>query len=642
MMQGFATKADNPANCSHALRTLMIYGEESWFNDVHNSYGLRFDTNPQIQHLIAQGLCRFGEYDHAIEHCRKAIVLGAGKPAEKLLEFCQNLLERVETGCDLDALKMQPKSARYAYVPLASIASSITLFIMLQGITALRSHTAWLVNGSLQQYTFTLDNEPYTLSPGKRQKIKMHLGKHELQIKESLPKYFTYTTSKLKQLILNELLVINPDAMALLTIDHELEPSHSHSKQIHTLSGIDNSMFDLSANSSAGKRVSFYRPKTHMEQVNRFHEIGLDEAAIAYARNALVMNPETAEVEPLLIHAIKGEDRDFITTFFRRNLAVSPALIPWHLYYQNYVMCTQSNHTLIEEYTARLKKYPNEPEASYLLGRLMSNPEVARKFFTFSEREEGMKGQGYHLIANDYFCRGLFQEALSYSDKTLNKNPGHVEFNVLHEQILLALRKYGELLNLENNLSNYSDEKKVLYLTCAGFHKEAEAAITSFSGASATRRSELNAIRFYAVGNMTDYVLALIETDHQTATFQQFMHQNNILEANRVLTADENHLWSDHLVLYCGAKISKLESIAQLHLNRAILELDQQYIYNIRMRSMLETEQAPTVEEIKTLQVSAIEKALLCATLGFRFPDIKNASSAESVGSMLPFYAPNP
>ena len=32
MMDGFASDADTPSNCAHALRTLMLYDEVSWFS----------------------------------------------------------------------------------------------------------------------------------------------------------------------------------------------------------------------------------------------------------------------------------------------------------------------------------------------------------------------------------------------------------------------------------------------------------------------------------------------------------------------------------------------------------------------------------------------------------------------------------
>jgi len=627
MMEGFASKADNPATCSHALQTLMIYNQAVWFNDVRKSYGLRFDAHPQIQYLIAQGLCRFGEYEEAITLCRKAIVLGAGKQAETLLSFCQRLLESTEGKNDLDALRIQPESARTAYIPLATIAASLTLFVMILGINALRTHTAWLVNGSLQQYTFTLDNVSYTLPPGNRQKIKMHLGKHELEMESALPKQFTYTASKLKQLIPKELLVINPDAMALLTIDEKADPYHAHGRQIHTLSGVGYSMLGLGKQgdtSPVENRVSFYRPETHMALVNRLLELGLPEAAADYARKALAMNPETHEAVPLLKRALNGSEHKTIERFLRRRLAITPALLPWHLYYQNHVLSTQAEHTLIEEYTTRLKNYPEEPEASYLLGKVIEDPAAARKFFLFSERGTGMNGIGYYALASDLFYRGEFQEALTFSKKSREKNPAYVENRILYEEILLALKKYDELLALGNQLNDFSEEKNILYLTCAGYHQEAEAAITASGNGSAQRHSELDAIRYYTVGNMADYVLSLEETDAQAATFQKFIHQNNIAEANRVLTADVNHLWSDHLILSCGAKAAQEEAIAELHLSTAAEGIEKYSVHRKRMRLMLESGNAPSQEKIKALQVAASEKALLCATLGFRFPDRKS------------------
>jgi hypothetical protein len=636
MMDGFASDPDNPAHCCQALRTLMLYNEKSWFRDVRKSYGLRFETHMQVQLVIAQGLCRFGDYAEAILYCRKAIVLGAGKTAEDLLSFCQRVLETTKSKNNLAALELQPESARKAYIPIASIAAAITLFTLVQGITALRTNTAWLVNGSLQQYTFTLDEEIYTLTPGQRLKIKLRLGKHDLQTNPLTSAHqFTYSTSLFKQLIQKQLLVINPDAMALLTIEGSKgrDTYHSHSQQIHMLSGVGYSLFGLRKYDDAalvGNGISFYRPETHMAVVDHMNELEIHGAAMHYSRKALSMNPSSPEAPELLKSALNGADPGVVEAFLKKQLGHQPILLPWHLYYQNHVMDTQPTNGLIKEYTARCKDHPDEPKGYFLLGRVINNPSDARKFYLFSEKEGGMGGLGYYAIASDLFARGAFAEALPFSIKAIQANPIDIRFQHLHEQTLLALRKYDDLLASKELYENHSAEKDVLYLTCAGFHREAEEAANRYSEGSAQRLSELNAIRYYAVGNMDTYLHNLEEADPATAAFRRFIHENKISQADKMLSESIDHHWSDHLVLYCAALKHTEKDIAEYHLNKVFLGIDPHSTHQKRMAQFLQSKTAPGLEAIKELQIEAQEKALLCTILGYRFPEYRDEFHAAA------------
>ena len=218
MMKGFTQSTDNPENCCHALHTLMIYHEASWFEDVQKTYGKRFENNMEVQLLIARGLCRFGEYDHAIEYCHKAIALNGGKQAEELLEFCLAALVATKHSLDLDQWIVQEESARTAYIPIISFATAMLIFFTLQGVSAIRTHRAWIVNGSLQKYSFTLDGEQHILHPGTYQQIKLKLGEHVLEFGSKPASRFTYSLPLFKQLLDKQMLVINPDETALLAI----------------------------------------------------------------------------------------------------------------------------------------------------------------------------------------------------------------------------------------------------------------------------------------------------------------------------------------------------------------------------------------------------------------------------------------
>lgn len=639
MMDGFASDADNPDHCCEALRTLMVYDEETWFRDVRKSYGLRFEAHMQVQLVIAQGLCRFGDFEEAITYCRKAIVLGASKPAEELMEYCHRMLEAKNSATGLEAMQLQPESARKAYIPIASLASAILLFAIIQGITAMRTHSAWLVNGSTRYYSFTLDDEIYTLAPGASSQIKLRLGKHKLQWGDEPAREFNYSISLLKQLLEGHLLVINPDSMALLALegksDEEQDTTYWQGKQIHILHGVRHTLFgfkkEVSSDAKAGQ-LNLFRPNNHMKMVTRLTELGLPEAAGAYAKRALAMNPAEAESAQLLPVALMNEDDTKIQGFLKQGMVETPALLPWHLYYQQYMSRHHPEHSLAREYTQRCKNNPNDPATFYLLGCVLTNRTDAHKFFLRSEKDRGMGGLGYHAIAYDLFLNGEFRKALPFSRKAVQRSPRSANFRILNEEILLALRDFDTLLESKNRHISTSKQarNKVLYLTCAGYHREAEKTAQRFAGKFGLTLPELNAIRLYAVGNIEYYLDCVDEAGDRHAELEKLLHQNRIADAHTQLTQNEDHPYWEHFVLYIAAMNQSLPDIAGIHLNKAVDEVDPDKSGHRKITGLFSGDGNYSADDIKSIDIPAQEKAILCVALGYRFPDRRDEMNALS------------
>lgn len=634
MMDGFAENADNPDNCCHALHTLMVYNEKTWFEDIRKSYGLRFETHMEIQHLIAQGLCRFGEYANAITYCRKAIVLGAGKPAEELMEFCHTLLEAAESRNDLEKLAVQPESVKKAYIPFVSLLSGLVLLLFAQGVSAMRTHRAWLVNGSLQEYTFELDGKAYSLQPGARKQIKLKLGHHKLRMDEQNLIEFDYSFSLIKQLLGKHLLVINPDAMALLSTEGEQGKSYSYGQHIHSIPGIALPFYGfrtMEVETEESQHIGLIRPDTHMQMVEQLQELASAEAAEQYARRALLMDPATAEAGGLLQVALASMPEKQALAFLEHGRAIRPALLPWHLKYQDLLLLSGKRKPLVQEYSGLCKARIGEPALRYLMGRVLENPEDARKFFLSSEQGEGMGGLGYHAIAHNHYIRAEYSNALDYSLKALQKDPQNREFNAQHRSILLALGKYDELLASINQTDADMAEETVLYLTCAGFHREAEAAINRFAAENEGNIApKLNAIRFHAVGNMNGYLTCLADAGDPGADLKRAYHEQRVADADRLLSGNTPHAWWEHLLLYTLATRKNEPAVAEAHWLKAAAETNARSLAGAKTRSILEAGAAPDVETLRNLDLTPREKAVLCCALAARYPERGKELSALS------------
>ncbi len=638
VVRHFVDEPDDPDFCCQALHTLMTYDSKTWFHDVCRTYGKRFDKNAKVQQLIAQGLCRFGQYQEAITYCRKAIVLGAGKDAEELIEFCHTLLEARDQQSTADELQMDCESPLKAYIPMASILSAFVALLVFQGISSMRTHYAWLVNGTLSAYSFELDNKTYAIAPGEQKRLKMHLGKHTLQIGDQPEVEFSYNISLAKQLFSKRLLVVNPDATALFAIGDQTD-QYWFGQQIHALSGVGTPLFNFASRNfetDEESRFYLYRPESHAAMLKKLEATGIPHAPDRYARRIVLLDPDTPEAPLLLDIAARNMTTESACAFLEKGMQTQPPRLPWHIFYQDYMTLNHSEHDLTKEYVKLCKDHEDVPEFFYLLARVLPSEEDAKSLYEHSEKGRGCSGYGYHALALDQFQRGHFAEALTHSEQALEKNPDHPEFEALNQQIHLALRQYEALLEqtttrLENgNIRPELVSDQVLYLTLLGDHLQAEALANRFYE---NKHAELprqwlplvNARRYYAVGNIPAYITYSKDAAHPRIAFEALLHADQIVEADELVNREDGIGLTEYLLLYCHASRKGNLEIADRNLKSALEQTETQTLHQRAAAALLAADRAPARRSIERLTIPPSEKALLCTALGFRFPDNRNA-----------------
>ncbi len=641
MMGGFASEGDDPYAVLNGLQTLLVYNEEGWFMDVMQSYGQRFEGHMVVQLLIAQGLCRFGHYQEAETYCRKALALGAGQHAEELLALCLSQLEKKEAG-PVEPPSFQAESMLRPYAFVMVVAAGLFITLVANGISATRNHTAWLVNGSHLPYSVEIDGNRYRLGRYGLKQIKLHLGKHQMQVHGmtgyKTPVLFNYKISLLKQKFAKYALVLNPDAIAVMVEETLLEGETTNrylfGNIIYALEGVDYpfSTYPVWADSknSAQTRLFNHVPANHLEMVGFLRAYGDPAEAVEYARRILLIDPSVAEMENLLKIATSDLTTNQTTTFLQRGRMVSPPLPVWHRFYQNFMEAWQPDHDLRAEYAMLCKTHPDTPEYYYLLGCVIRNHSTAKRFFEKSEEGAGSHGLGYHAIAHDLFCSGQFKAARPYSERALEQSPNHPEFKELDRQIHLALHQYNHPLqlvqaNLETDPGNGEwVAEEIKYLTLLGEHKAATDAMNSFPSAGEDWVTYFHAVRFYVSGNVGDYLKNLLASGRENADLQQFLHTGKVEAAHNLLSKNEDPEYTDHLILYCAAKYHGYPEIAETELTKAIAELGKSTSPQRETISILSGETPPTTKQVLDLRIISKEKAVLCTVLGFKFPSRRN------------------
>lgn len=627
---------ENVSRFAQALHTLMIYNMEPEFNKAKKSLPFDYETNPQIQLLIAQGLSRFGHQDEAAIYCRKAIVLGAGEEAEEFLQYCETLQAAVGNSI---RNRLKPKSATLAYLPLMLFFALLIAGVAYLGKSSLDYSNAWLVNGTLQSYTFTIDNKPYTLSPSGVEKIKIRLGEHTLKMGNQPAFSFTNNDPLIRQILKKSLLVINPDNMALIAMkkmkgnSQPGETIYSHDGQIRVLENVPFSKkgFKKPLLSPLEKTdsIALFRPQNHEGIIKQLQQINQPEAAEKYARSVLEMDPFTEEAKLLIPLAVKSMNDQETLAFLKKQVDRVQSLLDWHLYYQDYMKIHHPEIDLVPEYANRAKQNISEPESLYLAARVAKNREEARILYNASDQDYGMKGMGYFAISRDLYIFGSFAEAQPYIQKALLHDPSEKQFSDLNENILLGQRNYKKLAELAEEFLRAnpkpSDEilqKTVLYLTCAGFHQKAIEAITKHAEEGSAQFAQLNALRLYATRhNIKGYLQNLRTAKDTHVDFEEFLYNGEIESANEALTALDSASWKDHLLLYCAAMRKENAALAEQNMKQAIEALSEESLTQIA--DLLSKAQSVTPDSIQKLDIDAPDKALLLTTFRWSNPEKK-------------------
>lgn len=621
---------ENVNGFAQALHTLMVYNMEPEFNKARKSLPLDFETNPQIQFLIAQGLSRFGHQDEAAIYCRKAIVLGAGGEAEEFLQYCETL--QADVGNSIKN-RLKPKAATLAYLPLMLFIALLIAGVAYLGKSSLDYSNAWVVNGTLQSYTFSIDNKTYTLSPSGVEKIKIRIGKHTLKVGDQPAFSFTNNDPLIRQILKKTLLVINPDNMALIAMkkmkgNSQLgETIYSHDGQIRVLENVPFSKrgFKKPLLSPLEKTdsITLFRPQNHEGIIKQLQQINQPAAAEKYARSVLEMDPFTEEAKLLIPLAVKSMNDHETFTFLKKQVDLVQSLLDWHLYYQDYMKIHHPEIDLEAEYFERCKQNPSEPEGRYLLARVAKNREIAHGYYEASDENYGMKGMGYYAISHDLYIFGNFSEAQPYIQKALLHDPSEKRFRDLYENILLGQRNYKKLAEFaEESLQanpKPSDEiiqKTVLYLTCGGFHQKAIESVTKYAEEGSVQYAQLNALRLYATRrNIKGYLQNLRTAKDAHVDFEEFLYNGEIESANEALTALDSASWRDHLLLYCAAIRQENVAVAEQNMKQAIEALSEEALTQIA--DLLSKAQSVTPDSIQKLDIDAPDKALLLTTLSW-------------------------
>lgn len=655
MMSKLKELPEYPDHVLNGLRTLMTYNEESWFTGMASEYARLFENHVQFQMVISEGLCRFGHYERAEAACMKAIELEAGKKAEELLSLCWAMEAAAKEQEQSEEMAAHKLGMYLPYLTSPLIISMVAGVVLIKGVIDARVREIWLINGSQIAYVLQLDNEQHELKRNELKKVKIRFGEHTAALKTTeLPAdtfALSYAVPSHKEAPKNLTIILNLDRMAVLAKETRTiadagnqppETEYLCGESQYTLTGIDIPFTDFPEEKRLKKlkqetvsRIYHHEANGYSEQI-AFLQKNKPESVGVYARSALLLEPAQPTNIELLPLAVSDQPPEEALLFLRNGTTHSPVLPEWHQFYQDYIERHHPEYDLQTEYAQLCQKHPDTPIYYYLLGRILKNRTDAWLLFEKAEENEGVGGFGYNAIAYDSLCLGNFKQALEASVKALAEAPNNETFDEIHTQAQLAVGKYSDLLQLATDelekkpLDGQAAAMKVKYLTLLGRHSEAVKASAEFSTKADNLEKPdesgiiwshfLDATRYYAVGNIADYLVSLENSQAPNAGYELSLHAGNLQQAVHIFTQRKQRTYTDCLILYCAAKYHKHDAIAEAAYKSALLELENPDRYHQAAKILLESTTPPTAEQLQNLLILPNEKTIVAAALGFKFP----------------------
>ncbi len=299
-----------------------------------------------------------------------------------------------------------------------------------------------------------------------------------------------------------------------------------------------------------------------------------------YCRNLLAVNPEATELLPYLRElSPDGATLDFM----EKRLGDRPVRRDWHRAYVEMFLALNRREAVQERYRQLQLLEPGEGLFAYLLGKTREQLGVAQADF----RRAAQLGSAEALYELSRWAAGLgdFPEALSQIEEALQTDPENVVFRALEEDLLVATRKFGQLIsrNRERLEADPLDENAALRL--AGLYEvtgrlaEAEEVTERFlsmmaidgdldEGESAFYREGFARVRAQWVGDGERYLRAVAPdaTGGMNHLILEGRHDEAAASVERA--SDDPFL---HLLLYALAMGSEdHRALAEVQLSQAL------------------------------------------------------------------------
>jgi hypothetical protein len=518
------------------------------------------------------------------------------------------------------------------------------------------SRNVWLVNGLDRAYDVRVDGQVQHLLAHESRPIKLSEGQVHLASADAATPFPEQTirlrTPLFSRPFAKPLFVVNPDRTALVYEEDTLfaretpkspDDLDHHRMQVgqtlYQFTGVDYPFDEFPDSLSGADGAAAVRKKKVTvwtlgapNQLTRLVEKEMGhEAAVTFARNMAVCNPESQSAMMLLATVMPHPQ---VVSFLRTRLEVRPVQVVWHRTYQQLAAQLDPRFDLVSEYRARVKAEPENASLMYLLARVVPDRAESEQWLQKSTRCAYPSGYGFFALAYRALSRGDFETALIAAQEAATLLPENLDAKAVETEALVATRHYDRLLNRAREEQSHSplDPGPVLQeIQLLALQKNPqqaarvrEAFISRASGpgrAEMVRRFEVSATALlqYAGGDLAHFLSAL---ERGPITFdERFAYDlslDRLDDAAADLSTNPGALAGAHLTLAVAALDAGREDLASRQLQLASAGYAKGDNEMKRVSQWLAQQELPSPDDVCEVALMPDQKRLLLTALGLK------------------------
>ncbi len=331
----------------------------------------------------------------------------------------------------------------------------------------------------------------------------------------------------------------------------------------------------------------------------------------------------------LLVFATRELEPEAALEFLETGRTARPLRINWHRYYQNVAELVTPASELISQYRQLHEAEPDNPDMTYLLGRIVEDPDEALALFVDASKGAEPSAYAFHALAYHWAIRGSFEKALGYERKARALNPEVLSFIAMEENLLLATRRYDELIDrrlLEISDSGLSLRRAMALLFTYGWAGRATAAtdfvqemVAGVSPEDVDRTSVATLQAAFEEGarNVAAYAEECDKVGIPEWRYRAAVARGDYERAAFLLDSLESRYYESNLLLYTLARQSGKQELARTRLDQALRQLHDGSHHDRAVAAWFETGASPpSMDDLYRVDRSIEGLVVMMAALG--------------------------
>jgi len=354
-----------------------------------------------------------------------------------------------------------------------------------------------------------------------------------------------------------------------------------------------------------------------------------------YARRLLQLDPDNVY---FLSFVLKPLPADEAVAFLKPNLEARPLRVESHRFYQHLMDKNHPERNPRPDYRKLVAETKNQPDAVYLLGRLLDGTE-ADKMLEQAARADPPSIPAMHSLGWRALARGQFADAIGWLEKAQKLAPSNSFVWKNYQSALTAAGQYDRLLQeIDRRPGTAADQlqrliDKLHVHAARGDKAKAQpiiqAAVAAIPAGSPPQMRQLAKVIMDQVycsgtGDVAGY-LALSGQVPGAPTFEPAFLRGQLKDAAN-LVADqqgEDKIRIEHGLLYLAARQAGDQKLADQQWKLLLAALAKGSRHERQLREMLAGGKPMTADALRSLPIDPRVKRVLLLVAARRQPDLE-------------------